>query len=140
MGLQSLLKTLKPLEQRPNDGLGDLKCCCCSRSYLAQQLPCSLQRPEAEEQTSIARIRETVEAKGDAPYTKTHKVRVQFDVGSERSFIAEEVVQQLGTEAAYKETLIVDGFDGMHTMRCTSARLKLKMKRNEGQLFIMFMN
>ncbi|VDM29467.1 unnamed protein product [Toxocara canis] len=65
---------------------------------------------------------------------------VLFDVGSERSFITEEAVQQLGIESARKEPLIVDGFGGMNTMRCTSARIKLKMRRTDGRFFTMFAN
>ncbi|KHN86603.1 hypothetical protein Tcan_01426 [Toxocara canis] len=81
-----------------------------------------------------------VAVKGDAPHTKMLKMPVLFDVGSERSFITEEAVQQLGIESARKEPLIVDGFGGMNTMRCTSARIKLKMRRTDGRFFTMFAN
>uniref|UniRef100_A0A915C056 Peptidase aspartic putative domain-containing protein n=1 Tax=Parascaris univalens TaxID=6257 RepID=A0A915C056_PARUN len=81
-----------------------------------------------------------VEVRDGEPHTKTIKVPVLFDVGSERSFITEEIVQQLGIEVTHKEPLIVDGFGGMHITHCTSARVKLKMKRTDGRLFTMFAN
>uniref|UniRef100_A0A915B887 Peptidase aspartic putative domain-containing protein n=1 Tax=Parascaris univalens TaxID=6257 RepID=A0A915B887_PARUN len=74
------------------------------------------------------------------PHTKTNKVPVVFDVGCERSFITEEIVQQLGFEATPKEPLTIDGFGGTHITHCTSARVKLKMKRTDGRLFTMFAN
>uniref|UniRef100_A0A915BZD1 Peptidase aspartic putative domain-containing protein n=1 Tax=Parascaris univalens TaxID=6257 RepID=A0A915BZD1_PARUN len=71
---------------------------------------------------------------------KRSKYPVLFDVGSERSFITKKIVQQLGIEATHKETLIVDGFGGTDVTHCTSARVKLKMRRTDGRLFTMFAN
>uniref|UniRef100_A0A915B208 DUF5641 domain-containing protein n=1 Tax=Parascaris univalens TaxID=6257 RepID=A0A915B208_PARUN len=48
--------------------------------------------------------------------------------------------QQLGIEVTHKEPLIVDGFGGTHVTHCTSARVKLKMKRTDGRFFTMFAN
>uniref|UniRef100_A0A915B870 CCHC-type domain-containing protein n=1 Tax=Parascaris univalens TaxID=6257 RepID=A0A915B870_PARUN len=97
--------------------------------------------PEQQERDKTVLLLSTfVEVRGDAPHTKTIKVPVLFDVGSERSFITEEIVQQLGIEVTHKEPLIVDGFGGTHVTHCTSARVKLKMKRTDGRFFTMFAN
>uniref|UniRef100_A0A915AWA4 Peptidase aspartic putative domain-containing protein n=1 Tax=Parascaris univalens TaxID=6257 RepID=A0A915AWA4_PARUN len=97
--------------------------------------------PEQQERDkTVLLLSAFVEVRGDAPHTKTIKVPVLFDVGSERSFITEEIVQQLGIEVTYKEPLIVDGFGGTHITHCTFARVRLKMKRTDGRFFTMFAN
>uniref|UniRef100_A0A914ZIR1 CCHC-type domain-containing protein n=1 Tax=Parascaris univalens TaxID=6257 RepID=A0A914ZIR1_PARUN len=97
--------------------------------------------PEQQERDKTVLLLSTfVEIRGDAPHTETIKVPVIFDVGSERSFITEEIVQQLGIEITHKEPLVVDGFGGTHTTHCTSARAKLKVKRTDGRFFTMFAN
>uniref|UniRef100_A0A915BQF4 Uncharacterized protein n=1 Tax=Parascaris univalens TaxID=6257 RepID=A0A915BQF4_PARUN len=84
--------------------------------------------PEQQEQDRTVLLLSTfVELRGDASHTKT--IKVPFDT--------EEIVQHLGIEATHKRPLIVDGFGGTH---CTSARVKLKMKRTDGRLFTMFAN
>uniref|UniRef100_A0A915CID3 Uncharacterized protein n=1 Tax=Parascaris univalens TaxID=6257 RepID=A0A915CID3_PARUN len=47
------------------------------------------------------------------------------------------IASQLGIEVTHKEPLIVDGFGGTHITHCTSARVKLKMKRTDGRFFTM---
>uniref|UniRef100_A0A915AYD1 Peptidase aspartic putative domain-containing protein n=1 Tax=Parascaris univalens TaxID=6257 RepID=A0A915AYD1_PARUN len=97
--------------------------------------------PEQQEQDRKVLLMSTfVDVRGDAPHTKTIKVPVLFDVRSERSFIAEEIVHQLGIETKQKRLLIVDGFGGTHITHCTSARIKLKMRRTDGRLFTVFAN
>uniref|UniRef100_A0A915A6B3 CCHC-type domain-containing protein n=1 Tax=Parascaris univalens TaxID=6257 RepID=A0A915A6B3_PARUN len=97
--------------------------------------------PEQQEPDKAVLLLSTfVEVRGDAPHTKTIKLPVLLDVGSERSFITEEIVQQLGIEVTHKEPLIVDGFGRTHITHCTSARVKLRMKHTDGRFFTMFAN
>uniref|UniRef100_A0A915A3W2 Peptidase aspartic putative domain-containing protein n=1 Tax=Parascaris univalens TaxID=6257 RepID=A0A915A3W2_PARUN len=71
--------------------------------------------PEQQERDKTVLLLSTfVKVRGDAPHTKTIKVPVLFDVGSERSFITKEIVQQLAIEAKHKRPLTVDGLGGTH--------------------------
>ncbi|VDM40214.1 unnamed protein product [Toxocara canis] len=42
-------------------------------------------------------------------------------------------VQKLGIKVTHYEPLIVEAFGGTHIMRCTSARIKLKMRRTDAR-------
>uniref|UniRef100_A0A915A3Y7 Peptidase aspartic putative domain-containing protein n=1 Tax=Parascaris univalens TaxID=6257 RepID=A0A915A3Y7_PARUN len=101
---------------------------------------------QQEQDRTILLLTTFVQVRGDAPHTKTIKVPVLFDVGSERSFILEETVQQLDIEVGHTrswthtEPLIIDGFGGAHNTHCTSARVRLKMKSTDGRLFTTFAN
>uniref|UniRef100_A0A915B0U6 Uncharacterized protein n=1 Tax=Parascaris univalens TaxID=6257 RepID=A0A915B0U6_PARUN len=62
------------------------------------------------------------------------------DICPRFTILKERLDRQLGIEVTHKEPLIVDGFGGTRTTHCTSARVKLKMKRTDGRLFTMFAN
>uniref|UniRef100_A0A914ZHE7 60S ribosomal protein L3 n=1 Tax=Parascaris univalens TaxID=6257 RepID=A0A914ZHE7_PARUN len=55
----------------------------------------------------------------------------------------EQLVPLNGTHVSIRYQRVSDkvgGFGGTHTIHCTSARVKLKMKRSDGRLFTMFAN
>ncbi|VDK50515.1 unnamed protein product [Anisakis simplex] len=67
-------------------------------------------------------------------------VPVLFDVGSERSFITDELVKRLGIKVKRKEPITIDGFGGVKVMHGESARSRVKLRCVDGRFITITVN